>query len=60
MVIMIFVGEATRIPKVKDILRKYFDKDILKETVSADDEAVGYGATIMAVKLAKRSNRKAG
>lgn len=57
---MIFVGEATRIPKVKDILRKYFDKDILKETVSADDEAVGYGATIMAVKLAKRSNRKAG
>lgn len=49
---VVFVGGATRMPKVREILCKYFEKITLKETVSAD-EAVGVGATILAVKLTK-------
>lgn len=49
---IVLVGGATRMPKVKEMLRKYFDKDELKETVNAD-EAVAFGATILAITLAK-------
>lgn len=49
---IVLAGGATRMPKVREILHDYFGKDVLKETINPD-EAVSFGATIMAIKLAK-------
>ncbi|KAI3759915.1 hypothetical protein L1987_50301 [Smallanthus sonchifolius] len=47
---IILVGGSTRIPKVQDMLRELFDWKELCKSVNPD-EAVAYGAAVMAAKL---------
>ncbi|EUB60701.1 Heat shock cognate protein [Echinococcus granulosus] len=47
---ILLVGGSTRIPKVQTMLQKYFNGRELNRTVNAD-EAVAYGATLLAAKL---------
>ncbi|KAI3805789.1 hypothetical protein L1987_21675 [Smallanthus sonchifolius] len=47
---IILVGGSTRIPKVQDMLRELFDWKELCKNVNPD-EAVAYGAAVMAAKL---------
>lgn len=49
---IVLIGGATRMPKIKEIIQTYFPERDIKETVNPD-EAVAYGATVMAVKLAR-------
>lgn len=57
---IVLVGGATRMPRVREILKEYFsrDKDI-PETVNPD-ESVAVGATIMAIKLAQERIKQLG
>ncbi|CDS39786.1 heat shock protein 70b [Echinococcus multilocularis] len=47
---ILLVGGSTRIPKVQTMLQEYFNGRELNRTVNAD-EAVAYGATLLAAKL---------
>nr|XP_043637599.1 heat shock cognate 70 kDa protein-like [Erigeron canadensis] len=47
---IILVGGSTRIPKVQNMLREFFDWKELSKSVNPD-EAVAYGAAVMASKL---------
>nr|KAJ0196710.1 hypothetical protein LSAT_V11C700354460 [Lactuca sativa] len=52
---VILVGGSTRIPKVRCMLRELFDKELCKSL--NPDEAVAYGAAVMAAKLDGKSDR---
>ena len=48
---VILIGGSTRIPKIKEFINKYFDKQIkINDSINAD-EAVAYGATLQAEKI---------
>ncbi|KAJ0449684.1 putative Heat shock protein 70 family [Helianthus annuus] len=47
---VILVGGSTRIPKVQDMVQEFFDGRELCKSVNAD-EAVAYGAAVMAAKV---------
>ncbi|CDS39820.1 heat shock protein 70 [Echinococcus multilocularis] len=47
---ILLVGGSTRIPKVQTMLQNFFNGKKLNRTVNAD-EAVAYGATLLAAKL---------
>ena len=47
---IILVGGSTRIPKVKEIIKNYFPKSKINDTINPD-EAVAFGATIDAEKI---------
>jgi len=44
---ILLVGGSTRIPKIKELLRNFFNGKVLNESINPD-EAVAYGATIQA------------
>ena len=43
---IVVVGGSTRIPKVRQMLKEYFDKELVDHI--NPDEGVAYGAAIMA------------
>ena len=48
---VILIGGSTRIPKIKEFINEYFDKQIkINDSINAD-EAVAYGATLQAEKI---------
>ncbi|KAJ8600244.1 hypothetical protein CTAYLR_001990 [Chrysophaeum taylorii] len=47
---IVLVGGSTRIPRVRQMLRDYFNRDKLNESINAD-EAVAYGAAVQAAAL---------
>ncbi|KAL3309325.1 Heat shock cognate 71 kDa protein [Cichlidogyrus casuarinus] len=49
---IILVGGSTRIPKIKKILKDFFDGKKLNMSINAD-EAVAYGAAVQAAQLSK-------
>lgn len=49
---VVLIGGSTRIPQVRKVLKNYFNNPELKETINPD-EAVAFGATMMAVQLSK-------
>ncbi|KAJ0453478.1 putative Heat shock protein 70 family [Helianthus annuus] len=53
---VILVGGSTRIPKVQHLLRDFFDGRDLCKSVNPD-EAVAYGAAIMAAKVSGSSDK---
>ena len=48
---IVLVGGSTRIPKIKIFLREYFGDDCKINDSINPDEAVAYGATLMAAKI---------
>ncbi|GJX03230.1 putative heat shock protein 70 family protein [Tanacetum coccineum] len=54
---VILVGGSTRIPKVQSMLQEFFDGKQLCQSINPD-EAVAYGAAIMAAKLCGDSTTK--
>tara|TARA_Y100000389_G_scaffold40620_1_gene35189 strand:- start:13135 stop:14985 length:1851 start_codon:yes stop_codon:yes gene_type:complete len=54
---IILVGGSTRIPKIQDLLTKYFDNKTLNKSVNPD-EAVGIGAGIQAAILTGQGDEK--
>ncbi|RYR60111.1 hypothetical protein Ahy_A04g017200 isoform G [Arachis hypogaea] len=55
---VVLVGGSTRIPKLEQQLKDFFDgKDLCKKYINAD-EAVAYGAAIHASKLSGHKNEK--
>ena len=52
---VILVGGSTRIPKVKQIVRNYFPKSKINDSINPD-EAVAFGATIEAEKINHNKN----
>nr|KAJ0185814.1 hypothetical protein LSAT_V11C900469760 [Lactuca sativa] len=53
---VILVGGSTRIPKVQCMLQDFFEKKKLCKSVNPD-EAVAYGAAVMAAKLTGNNNK---
>ncbi|XP_071714946.1 heat shock cognate 70 kDa protein-like [Rutidosis leptorrhynchoides] len=53
---IILVGGSTRIPKAQQMLQDFFDGKQLCKTVNPD-EAVGYGAAVLAAKLSGTGNK---
>lgn len=53
---IVLVGGSTRIPKIKEILSNHFGGKVLCEKINPD-EAVAYGATILAATLTKASSQ---
>ena len=53
---IVLVGGSTRIPKIQQILKEFFNKDLNKRI--NPDEAVAYGATIQAALLSGVKNSK--
>ncbi|GKD54821.1 putative heat shock protein 70 family protein, partial [Tanacetum coccineum] len=53
---VILVGGSTRIPKVQHMLQEFFDGKELCKSVNPD-EAVAYGAAIMAAKISGNRNK---
>lgn len=47
---IVLVGGSTRIPRVRALLREYFNRQDLNESINAD-EAVAYGAAVQAAAL---------
>ncbi|KAI3797439.1 hypothetical protein L1987_32696 [Smallanthus sonchifolius] len=54
---VVIVGGSTRIPKVQQMLMEFFDGKPLCKSVNAD-EAVAYGAAVLAAKLSGYGNKK--
>jgi len=54
---IVLIGGSTRIPKVQDIISSYFDGKELKKKINPD-EAVAYGAAILASNLSNENNDK--
>ncbi|MFS7950958.1 putative Heat shock protein 70 family [Helianthus anomalus] len=53
---IVLVGGSTRIPKVQQMIRKFFDSKPLCKNIKAD-EAVAYGAAFLAAKLSGNNNK---
>ena len=53
---IILVGGSTRIPKVRKLLQDFFPSKMLNKSINAD-EAVAYGATILAASLQGEINQ---
>jgi L1 cell adhesion molecule like protein len=51
---VVLIGGSTRIPKIRDDLKKYFNKDPRIDI--NPDEAVAFGAAVQAVKLGTNNN----
>lgn len=49
---IVLIGGATRMPKIQEIVRSYFNGLEPEQTINPD-EAVAFGATLLAVKLAQ-------
>ena len=57
---IVMVGGSSRIPKVKEFLKEYFNGVKINDSINPD-EAVAYGATLMAAKiLIKKDNNLRG
>ncbi|KAK1428851.1 hypothetical protein QVD17_17691 [Tagetes erecta] len=54
---VVIVGGSTRIPKVQQMLMEYFDGKPLCKSINAD-EAVAYGAAVLAANLNGYGNKK--
>ncbi|MFS7938933.1 putative Heat shock protein 70 family [Helianthus anomalus] len=54
---VVIVGGSTRIPKVQQMLMEFFDGKPLCKSINAD-EAVAYGAAVLAAKLSGYGNQK--
>ena len=54
---IVLVGGSTRIPKIKTFLLEYFGKDININDSINPDEAVAYGATLMAAKIILKKDK---
>ncbi|XP_071695379.1 heat shock cognate 70 kDa protein-like [Rutidosis leptorrhynchoides] len=54
---VVIVGGSTRIPKVQQMLTEFFDGKPLCKSINAD-EAVAYGAAVLAAKLSGIGNKK--
>lgn len=54
---IVLVGGSTRIPKVRELLKEYFDGKEPKQDINPD-EAVAYGAAVQAAILAKIKDAK--
>ncbi|XP_071702888.1 heat shock cognate 70 kDa protein-like [Rutidosis leptorrhynchoides] len=54
---VVIVGGSTRIPKVQQMLTEFFDGKPLCKSINAD-EAVAYGAAVLAAKLSGIWNKK--
>ncbi|KAJ0570185.1 putative Heat shock protein 70 family [Helianthus annuus] len=53
---IVLVSGSTRIPKVQQMLGEFFDWKPLCKSINAD-EAVAYGATVLAANLSGNSNK---
>ncbi|GKC18052.1 heat shock cognate 70 kDa protein 2 [Tanacetum coccineum] len=53
---VVLVGGSTRIPKVQQMLHEYFDGKNLCKTINPD-EAVAYGAAILAANMSGKGNK---
>ncbi|KAM0004291.1 putative Heat shock protein 70 family [Helianthus debilis subsp. tardiflorus] len=53
---IVLVGGSTRIPKIQQMLREFFDNKPLCKSIKAD-EAVAYGAAVLAANLSGNGNR---
>ncbi|KAK9055302.1 hypothetical protein SSX86_026384 [Deinandra increscens subsp. villosa] len=53
---IVLVGGSTRIPKVQQMLREFFDGKTLCKSIKAD-EAVAYGAALLAANLSGSKNK---
>ncbi|KAL8237192.1 hypothetical protein R6Q59_018273 [Mikania micrantha] len=53
---IVLVGGSTRIPKVQSMLKEFFDWKPLCKSINAD-EAVAYGAAVLAAKLSGNGNK---
>ncbi|KAL7583159.1 hypothetical protein Lser_V15G42856 [Lactuca serriola] len=53
---VILVGGSTRIPKVQSMLQEFFERKELCKSVNPD-EAVAYGAAVMAAKLTGKNDK---
>ncbi|KAJ0693778.1 putative Heat shock protein 70 family [Helianthus annuus] len=53
---IVLVGGSTRIPKVQQMLKEFFDGKPLCKSIKAD-EAVAYGAAVLAANLSGKGNR---
>ncbi|KAJ0716255.1 putative Heat shock protein 70 family [Helianthus annuus] len=53
---IVLVGGSTRIPKVQQMLRDFFDSKLLCKSIKAD-EAVAYGAAVLAANLSGIGNQ---
>ncbi|XP_071691688.1 heat shock cognate 70 kDa protein-like [Rutidosis leptorrhynchoides] len=53
---VVLVGGSTRIPKVQQMLQEFFDGKDLCKTINPD-EAVAYGAAVLAAKLSGQGNQ---
>ncbi|MFS8016736.1 putative Heat shock protein 70 family [Helianthus anomalus] len=53
---IVLVGGSTRIPKVQQMLKEFFDGKPLCKSIKAD-EAVACGAAVLAAKLSGKGNR---
>ena len=54
---IVLVGGSTRIPKIKRFLKNYFGSNCIINDSINPDEAVAYGATIMAAKIIVKSDK---
>nr|XP_043613784.1 heat shock cognate 70 kDa protein-like [Erigeron canadensis] len=54
---VVLVGGSTRIPKVQQLLQEFFDGKELSKRIHAD-EAVAYGASVLAAKLSGEKSQK--
>ncbi|KAI3674802.1 hypothetical protein L2E82_51918 [Cichorium intybus] len=54
---VILVGGSTRIPKVQCMLQEFFERKDLSKSVNPD-EAVAYGAGVMAAKLSGNTDKR--
>ncbi|XP_071695834.1 heat shock cognate 70 kDa protein-like [Rutidosis leptorrhynchoides] len=54
---VVIVGGSTRIPKIQQMLIEFFDGKPLCKSINAD-EAVAYGAAVLAAKLSDTGNNK--
>lgn len=54
---IVLVGGSTRIPKIKEMVMKYFNRDELNQSINPD-EAVAYGAAVQAAILTGATSEK--
>ena len=54
---VVLVGGSTRIPKVQQLITEFFNGKRLNKSINPD-EAVAYGATLMAAKLSSDSRQR--
>ncbi|GKB37190.1 heat shock cognate 70 kDa protein-like protein [Tanacetum coccineum] len=54
---VVIVGGSTRVPKIQQILRDFFDGKALCKSINAD-EAIAYGAAVWAANLCGYGNKK--